>query len=113
MSSFSRWARRAGGLIVLAGAVRAEGLRFAVLVSADAEWRVVKPLFPSAATQTSPYGEFFLTTVERERVHRSRAISRNVLVEMSPLRIIAGISYPNVCCRLATTWSPFGPLGRL
>jgi adenosylhomocysteine nucleosidase len=68
MSSFSRWARRAGGLIVLAGAVRAEGLRFAVLVSADAEWRVVKPLFPSAATQTSPYGEFFLTTVERERV---------------------------------------------
>jgi adenosylhomocysteine nucleosidase len=68
MSSFSRWARRVAGLIVLAGAVRAEHLRFAVLISADAEWRVVRPLFPSAATQTSPYGEFFFTTVERERV---------------------------------------------
>jgi adenosylhomocysteine nucleosidase len=68
MKAFSRWARGVAGLIVLAGAVRAEGLRSAVLISANAEWRVVKPLFPSAMPQTSPYGEYFFATVERERV---------------------------------------------
>jgi adenosylhomocysteine nucleosidase len=68
MSAFSRWARGVALLIVLTGAVRAENLRFAVLISANAEWRVVKPLFPSAATQTSPYGEYFFANVERERV---------------------------------------------
>jgi adenosylhomocysteine nucleosidase len=55
-------------LIVLAGAVRAKDPRFAVLISANAEWRVVKPLFASATTLTSPYGEYFFANVERERV---------------------------------------------
>jgi adenosylhomocysteine nucleosidase len=55
-------------LIVLAGAVRADDLHFAVLISANAEWRVVKPLFPAATMQTSPYGEYFFTDIEHERV---------------------------------------------
>jgi len=43
-------------------------LLIAVLISANAEWRVVKPLFPSAQTQTSPYGEYFFGNVGSERV---------------------------------------------
>ena len=42
--------------------------RFAVLVSADAEWQVVNPLFPDVVIQTSPYGEFFLTEIRGESV---------------------------------------------
>ena len=29
-----------------------------VMISANAEWRVVKELYPSLAFQNSPYGEF-------------------------------------------------------
>src|ERR1700722_5536337 len=54
-------------LFVLAGAVHAEDLHFAVLISANAEWRVVKPLFPAASMQTSPYGEYFFTDIDHER----------------------------------------------
>jgi adenosylhomocysteine nucleosidase len=35
-----------------------------VLVSADAEWRAVRWLFPSARPQTSPFGEWFLVELE-------------------------------------------------
>jgi hypothetical protein len=35
------------------------GLAFRVLISANAEWRVVKPLFAREAIQTSPYGDYF------------------------------------------------------
>jgi len=35
----------------------------AVLISANAEWRAVRPLFPSAPAQTSPYGEYFYANV--------------------------------------------------
>jgi len=65
MSAFSR---AAAILLLIAGAGCAEDLRFAVLISANAEWRVVKPLYPSAPVQTSPYGEYFFANVERERV---------------------------------------------
>jgi adenosylhomocysteine nucleosidase len=54
--------------LALSGASSAKDLRFAVLISANAEWRVVKPLFPNAAVQTSPYGEYFFANVDRERV---------------------------------------------
>lgn len=43
-------------------------LQFAVLVSADAEWRVVKPLLATEVIKTSPYGEYFFANVDRERV---------------------------------------------
>jgi hypothetical protein len=43
-------------------------LQFAVLVSADAEWRVIKPLFATAVIGTSPYGEYFIADINRERV---------------------------------------------
>jgi adenosylhomocysteine nucleosidase len=68
MSAFSRTARALAILGTLAGALRANDLRFAVLISANAEWRVVKPLFASASIRTSPYGEYFFANVERERV---------------------------------------------
>ncbi len=55
-------------LFVLAGAGAAKDLHFAVLISADAEWRVVKPLFTTEAVKTSPYGEYFFAAIERERV---------------------------------------------
>lgn len=60
--------RLAAILLALAAAVPASGLHFAVLVSANAEWRVVRPLFPSAVVQKSAYGEFFFAGVGRERV---------------------------------------------
>jgi adenosylhomocysteine nucleosidase len=34
-----------------------------VLVSADAEWRVVRALYPDAAVSATPYGEFFSRSV--------------------------------------------------
>jgi adenosylhomocysteine nucleosidase len=34
-------------------------MKIVVIVSADAEWRVVKPLFPNAVIQQSPFGEYF------------------------------------------------------
>jgi adenosylhomocysteine nucleosidase len=55
-------------LLILAGALRAKDLHFAVLISADAEWRAVKPLFPAAMIETSPYGEYFYAGIGRERV---------------------------------------------
>jgi adenosylhomocysteine nucleosidase len=55
-------------LLVFAGAMHAKDLHFAVLVSANAEWRVVKPLFGTAKIETSPYGEYFFAGVGRERV---------------------------------------------
>jgi adenosylhomocysteine nucleosidase len=45
----------------------AKELRFAVLISANTEWRVVKSLF-SAAIHTSIYGEYFIAEVARDQV---------------------------------------------
>ena len=41
---------------------------FAVLISADAEWRVVKPLFGTPTLHTSPFGEYFYANTGGERV---------------------------------------------
>jgi len=68
MRTFSRFARRVAVLIVVAGAIHAQDLHFAVLVSANAEWRVVKTLFAAATIETSPYGEYLFADVEHERV---------------------------------------------
>ena len=38
-----------------------------VIVSANAEWRVVRELFPKATMQRSPYGEFFLQNIAGRR----------------------------------------------
>jgi adenosylhomocysteine nucleosidase len=62
------FSRAAAILLLIAGAGCAGDLRFAVLISANAEWRVVKPLYPSFPVQASPYGEYFYANVERERV---------------------------------------------
>ncbi len=53
---------------VLAASTHAKSLPFAVLVSADTEWRAVKPLFAGASLHQSPYGEYFFADVEHERV---------------------------------------------
>lgn len=42
--------------------------RVVVLISANAEWRVVKPLFPDADIQRSPFGEYFESTFNRQPV---------------------------------------------
>jgi len=42
-------------------------LGIAVLISANAEWRAVKPLF-SAPIHTSPYGEYFVANIAEEDV---------------------------------------------
>jgi len=43
-------------------------LKFAVLVSAHAEWVVVKSLFHEPSTNRSPYGEYFFQNIDDERV---------------------------------------------
>jgi adenosylhomocysteine nucleosidase len=48
--------------------LQAGNLRFAVLISADTEWRAVKPLFPAARFESSPYGEYFFADVQHQRV---------------------------------------------
>jgi len=68
MSAFSRTALAMAVLLVFAGAILAKDLHFAVLISANDEWRVVKSLFPKATIGTSPYGEYFFAEVGRERV---------------------------------------------
>jgi adenosylhomocysteine nucleosidase len=49
-------------------AASAQRLPVAVLVSADMEWRAVKPAFPGAVLNKSPYGEYFFTNIQQERV---------------------------------------------
>jgi adenosylhomocysteine nucleosidase len=43
-------------------------MKIVVLISANAEWRSVKPLFPQAALQTSPFGEWFDGLVGAQQV---------------------------------------------
>jgi adenosylhomocysteine nucleosidase len=43
-------------------------MRFAVIVSANAEWEAVKPLFSGVQTETSPYGEYFFANVVDDRL---------------------------------------------
>jgi adenosylhomocysteine nucleosidase len=43
-------------------------LNFAVLVSANAEWDVVKSGFPNAHIEKSSYGEYFFDSVDGEKV---------------------------------------------
>jgi adenosylhomocysteine nucleosidase len=43
-------------------------LLFAVLISANAEWRVVKPLLAGETIGSSPYGEYFFANIDAERV---------------------------------------------
>src|SRR5437867_12655115 len=45
-----------------------DGLSFAVLVSANAEWAAVKSAFPAPPMEHSPYGEYFFRLVGHERV---------------------------------------------
>jgi adenosylhomocysteine nucleosidase len=47
---------------------RSSLLLSAVLISANAEWHAVKPLFGAADIETSPYGEYFFTNIEGDRV---------------------------------------------
>jgi len=58
-----------GLIAALAAGIAAEtktpprSIRAAVLVSANAEWTVVKTIFASARYETSPFGEFFVTDI--------------------------------------------------
>jgi adenosylhomocysteine nucleosidase len=68
MNVFSRPTCAIFSLIAATTSIRAANPHFVVLISANAEWRVVQPLFASAAIRNSPYGEYFFADVARERV---------------------------------------------
>jgi adenosylhomocysteine nucleosidase len=46
----------------------ADSVDFSIIVSADAEWAAIKPLFTNIRLEHSPYGEFFHTTIENRRI---------------------------------------------
>src|SRR5262245_22970732 len=48
--------------------MRTHRLKFAVLVSANAEWDAVKSSFPNARIEKSSYGEYFFESVDAEKV---------------------------------------------
>ena len=54
--------------LLATGALPAKDVSFAVLISANAEWKAVRPQFAGAAVHKSPYGEFFFVNIQRERV---------------------------------------------
>ncbi len=37
-----------------------------VLISANAEWRAIKPLFPNAQIEPSPFGEYFRVSLDTD-----------------------------------------------
>ena len=43
-------------------------MKYAILVSAEAEWTVVKSLFSNPQTESSPYGQCFFQTIDGQRV---------------------------------------------
>lgn len=45
-------------------------MKVVVLISANAEWRSVRPLFPQAQIQRSPFGEWFETPLFPSQVYR-------------------------------------------
>ena len=55
-------------LVAVAFSLHAKPLSVAVLVSANMEWKAVKPLYPKATFLKSPYGEYFFTDINREPV---------------------------------------------
>ena len=55
-------------LLLLAGCTKNSNVKFAVVVSANAEWKAVKKIFPSEKYTGSPWGEFFVTEVAQEKV---------------------------------------------
>ena len=48
--------------------MKAEHFKFAVLVSANAEWTAVKSVFPNARIERTPYGERFIEQVGEQRL---------------------------------------------
>jgi len=48
--------------------MRSDHFKFAVVVSANAEWKAVKSGFPNARIENSPYGECFFEQVDEEAV---------------------------------------------
>jgi adenosylhomocysteine nucleosidase len=43
-------------------------MKFSVIVSANAEWECVKPMFPDALVEHSPYGEYFFADIAENHV---------------------------------------------
>jgi adenosylhomocysteine nucleosidase len=68
VSNLKAFSRIALIVFFAAGSTQAKGVPFAVLVSANAEWQAVKPLYIGASLHKSPYGEYFFATVQRQRV---------------------------------------------
>ena len=45
-----------------------DNVDFSIIVSADAEWGAIRPLFTNIRLEHSPYGEFFHTTIENRPI---------------------------------------------
>lgn len=45
-----------------------EKVKIAVIISANAEWKVVKKLYPNESYSKSPWGEYFFTDIAKEKV---------------------------------------------
>ncbi len=45
--------------------ISAQGVKVCVLVSANAEWRIIRQIYPAQDYQLQPYGEFFIKPVKR------------------------------------------------
>jgi len=61
-----RWSFILAG--IFAGSVLAQTPRSAVLISANAEWKIVRASYTAAKIEASPYGEYFLADVAGEQV---------------------------------------------
>jgi adenosylhomocysteine nucleosidase len=43
-------------------------MKILVLISANSEWRAVKPIFPTAEIRRSPYGEYFISPLDASAI---------------------------------------------
>lgn len=58
-------------LLILAATIPVAGqskIKFAVIVSANIEWKATKKIFPNEKYSTSPWGEYFFKEIEKENV---------------------------------------------
>jgi adenosylhomocysteine nucleosidase len=55
-------------LLAAMTSVAKDQVKFAVVISANAEWKVVKKLFPGEHYLKSPWGEYFFTMISKQKV---------------------------------------------
>jgi len=76
-------------------------MKIVAIVSANAEWRVVKELLPSAALQHSPYGEYFEQVIDTQPVTFFQGGWGKISAAASAQYVIAHLK-PDVLLNLGT-----------